>query len=329
MHLAFLGTGSIAERHLDAIQRTSDLEVVWLVSRSAGHAEGLALKKHIPRWSTNVNDVLRDANVDAVVIAYPTFLHEELALAAFAAGKHVVCEKPLSDSGASAERIAHAARVAGKLLLVAQLRRFWPPYDQLHHFARSGDAGSLVRATIDFQAEWDWSQRGWRVEHPGGYLLDMHVHEIDLLLWFFGTSPVSVWATGENRAEREGQVVIQFPTGYAVLSYCGRASGRTYPAGSLATYQLICTQGRAEASVTGEVHLEEWVAGVRHMDTRSPVGDVVRSSWDGMWGAFSRALHGAAPPPVDPEEAVANVRVACAALASMMSAQPIALARGA
>lgn len=317
MHLAFYGAGAIAERHLDAIGRTADLEVTWLVSRRVENAQALATKKGIERWTSNEQLPLDDRKVDAVVIAYPTFRHADLALRAFAAGKHVVCEKPLASSAGEAQRIADGATQAGRLLLVTQIRRFWPAFRDAKAFVQSGLAGRLVRATVDFQTEWDWSDRGWRLEEAGGYLLDMHVHDLDLLLWFAGSRPRRMWATGENRADREGTVVLEFDGRYARLDWSGRISGRQYPMGALTRYQVACERGRVDIEVAGDVAVDTVVEGRSTGQQRNPVGEQIRTSWDSMWAAQAVALLGRGPVPVQPEEGVRNVRVAMEAVAAL------------
>jgi predicted dehydrogenase len=317
VQIAFYGAGAIAERHLDAIRRTGELDVAWLVSRTAERAEALARRKDIRHWTTEEQRPLDDPEVAAVVIAYPTFRHADLAQRAFAAGKHVVCEKPLASTAGEANQIAEAATRAGRLLLVAQIRRFWPAFHAAHGFVHSGQAGRLVRATVDFQTEWDWSNRGWRVREAGGYLLDMHVHELDLLLWFAGCRPERVWACGENRAEREGTVILDYPQGYARLDWSGRISGRPYPTGARTYYQLACEHGRMEIEVGGEVGVETVLEGGAVAHQRAPIGEQIRASWEGMWSAQAAALLGRGPLPVRPEEGVANVRVAMAAVAAL------------
>lgn len=321
MQVAFYGAGAIAERHIDALRRTGELDVAWLVSRTPAHAEALAAKKGIARWTADEQAPLADDAVEAVVIAYPTFRHAALAEQAFAAGKHVVCEKPLAGSAAEAQRAADAAQAADKLLLVTQIRRFWPAFAQGRAFVRSGNAGRLLRAVVDFQTEWDWSGRGWRVAERGGYMLDMHVHDLDLLLWWLDGSPERVWATGENRAEREATVVLEYPDRYARLEFCGRVPGRKYPTGALTRYQLLCERGRLEIQVAGEVVFEEYLGDNPPTRRQAPVGEEIRASWDGMWRAMAAALTKGAPPPVPPAEAVANVRVALAAVDALESGQ--------
>jgi len=321
VQVAFYGAGAIAERHIDALRRTGKLDVAWLASRTPEHAQALAAKKGITRWTTDDQAPLGDPAVEAVVIAYPTFRHAELIQRAVAAGKHVVCEKPLAGSAADAQQAADAARAAGKLLLVAQIRRFWPAFAQAHEFVHSGVAGSLLRATVDFQTEWDWSGRGWRVAERGGYMLDMHVHDLDLLLWWLGGPPRHIWGAGENRAEREATVVLEYPDRYARLEFCGRVAGRKYPTGALTRYQLLCERGRMEIQVASEVVVEQYVGDTQQLARHAAVGEEIRASWDGMWGAMAAALTEGAPAPVPVAQTVDNVRVVLAAVDALETRQ--------
>jgi predicted dehydrogenase len=176
-----------------------------------------------------------------------------------------------------------------------------------------------VRATVDFQTEWDWSNRGWRLDEAGGYLLDMHVHDVDLLLWLAGRIPKRVWAIGENRADREGTVVLEFDAAYARLDWSGRISGRQYPKGASTAYQLACQRGRVEIEVGDQVIVESIIDGRSLGRQSSPIGEQLRASWDGMWSAQAAALLGKGALPVRPEEGVDNVRASMAAVEALNS----------
>lgn len=316
MNLAFYGTGSIAERHIDAIRRAGRLNITWLVSRTRTNAEALALKKGIQRFTDQEDAPLRDSSVDAVVIAYPTARHADLALAAFAAGKHVICEKPLTNDAAAAEQLVRS-RPADRLLLVTQIRRFWPVYERVAQFVRNGEAGRLCRISISFETEWNWEGRTWRIEDAGGYFLDMHVHDVDLLLWWGRQRPHRVLGLGKNRADREGTVLFDFGEWYASLDFCGRVSGRSYPTDALTRYELILERGRVEVTVSSEVDARFIVAGDTIEHVHSPIADQLRASWDGLWSAQARALLGETAPPIPVDDAVANVAASMAAVRAL------------
>lgn len=317
MHLAFYGAGAIAERHIDAIRRTGDLDVTWLVSRTAAHAEALASKKRIARWTTETALPLDDPDIQGVVIAYPSFLHADLVVQAMERGKHVICEKPLASDIGDVERVLAKASETNRLLLVTQIRRFWPVFTLAHQFVQEDRAGALARVTADFQTEWDWSNRGWRLDDPGGYLLDMHVHDIDLLLWLAGRPPERIWACGENAANREGTVTMDFGTAYGRLDWSGRISGRPYPTGARTIYQIACARGRMDIEIADTVRWTIVVAGDRVDEGQTAVSEQIRASWDAMWRDQAAALLGQGPIPVPASEAAENVRVTLAAVAAL------------
>jgi hypothetical protein len=131
--------------------------------------------------------------------------------------------------------------------------------------------------------------------------------------------PKRVWASGENRADREGTVVLEFDTAYARLEWSGRISGRSYPKGARTAYQLACQRGRVEIEVGDEVITESFVDGRSLGRQSSPIGEQLRASWDGMWSAQAAALLGQGALPVRPEEGINNVRVSMAAVEALNS----------
>lgn len=324
MYLAFYGTGSIAERHIDAIRRTGQLDVSWVVSRTITHAKQFAEKKSIPHYTTDEDLPLGDPDISGVVIAYPTARHADLARRAFAAGKHVVCEKPFTNDPIDAADLV-AKCPPDRQLLITQIRRFWPIFQKTAQFIRSGQAGNLCRIAISFLTEWNWEGRTWRLEDPGGYLLDMHVHDIDLLVWWGAVLPQRIIAIGENRADREGTVLFDYGTWYASLDYCGRVSGRMYPKGALTRYQVVLEHGSVEISVADTIDATFVVDGTVTERYQNAIGDEIRRSWDALWQELAQALSGESPAPVPASEVVYNIRMTMAAVAAMNSrqAQPL------
>jgi predicted dehydrogenase len=140
------------------------------------------LKKY-PR----IADLIADPELDAIDICLPTSLHPDVAIAALKAGKHVLCEKPMALSVADCRRMVEAAEANNRVLMIAQVLRFWPEYLYLQNFARSGEYGRARSATFVRRSGIpDWS--GWLTDETrsGGALLDMLIHDIDQILLLFG-----------------------------------------------------------------------------------------------------------------------------------------------
>jgi len=316
LRIAFLGAGSIAERHIDAIRGTRAGDVTVVASRTEDKVRSFAEKKSIPHCTTDALEALGDPDVDTVVIAYPTFLHADLAIAALQAGKHVVVEKPIAETVSQAESMIAAARTARRQLLVCQLRRFWPSYATIHRAIQSGTFGRIHRMSFDFQAWWNWANRGWRIERPGGYFLDMHVHEVDLLSWWAGASPDGVTAVGTNVAEGDGVVALQFEHATGVLTYSGRCYGKTYPAGSTSRAQVEGDLGLAELVLeNGTVRLNTTTSDGVRKEERT-IAEETRTCWSRMWTALADTIERGAPPPLTPEEATASLRTTLCAVQS-------------
>lgn len=144
-------------------------------------------------------DLIRDPGVELVDICVPVYLHKQYALAAIAAGKSVLCEKPLARSSAEAQEIAEAAEKAGVPFLTGMCIRFWPEYAHALKTIQSGAAGKILSASFK-RVSPDIDGNGWRnwfmnSELSGGAILDLHLHDVDFVRQLMGM-PRAVTAFG-------------------------------------------------------------------------------------------------------------------------------------
>lgn len=143
-------------------------------------------------------ELLADPDIDAVDICLPTSLHASMTIAALRAGKHVLCEKPMSLSSAECREMAQAARQAKRQLMIGHCLRFWPEYVQAHEMMQSGEFGQPLYASFHRSSATPlWSWDNWMADgrRSGGAVLDMHIHDADTALWWFG-APDSIRADG-------------------------------------------------------------------------------------------------------------------------------------
>ena len=132
-------------------------------------------------------ELLTDPELDAVDICLPTDLHVEASQIALNAGKHVLCEKPMALSADGCDQMIAAAKKNDRILMIAQVLRFWPEYKFLERFVRSGEYGKIRNATFVRRCGIpDWSKWLPHEERSGGALLDLLVHDIDQILFLFG-----------------------------------------------------------------------------------------------------------------------------------------------
>jgi predicted dehydrogenase len=136
----------------------------------------------------DAHELLADPRITIVDICSSTPHHASLAIAALRAGKHVVCEKPMALSVAECVAMEEAARLAERELMVAHCLRYWPHYMNAHVLLGSGAFGKPLYAQLYRTGALPaWSAEGWLMEPmQSGGVLDMHIHDIDVALWWFG-----------------------------------------------------------------------------------------------------------------------------------------------
>ncbi|MCL4742771.1 MAG: Gfo/Idh/MocA family oxidoreductase [Phycisphaerales bacterium] len=143
-------------------------------------------------------DLLADPHVDHVSICTPTDTHVPLALAAIAAGRHALVEKPLALRSADARRIADAASKARTLCTPAMCMRFWPAWAWIKRAIDSGEFGRVTSATFHrLGSRPEWTDFYADDARSGGAIIDLHMHDADFIRWCFGP-PRDVVSTGST-----------------------------------------------------------------------------------------------------------------------------------
>jgi xylose dehydrogenase (NAD/NADP) len=170
-----LSTAHINEKVLAGAGGTPTVDVVAVGSRSAERAQEFADRHGIPRAHGSYEELLADPDVEAIYIPLPNGLHVESTLACLAAGKHVLCEKPLTARAEEAERCFDAAEEAGLILSEAFMWRFHPQADRLVELVQGGAIGELrlVRAAFSFPLDPEPYNVRWDAELEGGALMDV------------------------------------------------------------------------------------------------------------------------------------------------------------
>ncbi|MFD0712917.1 Gfo/Idh/MocA family protein [Paenibacillus sp. GCM10027626] len=138
---------------------------------------------------SDLETMLAEEELDVVDITLPTFLHAETVIKALNKGHHVLCEKPMAMTSEEGQAMIEAARRSGKTLMIAQCLRFWPAYEYLKDTVASGRYGAVLSASFFRGGNPPiWTHNNWMVrkEASGGGLLDLHIHDVDLINWLFG-----------------------------------------------------------------------------------------------------------------------------------------------
>lgn len=194
--------------HLAAYSNIADIEVGGISTKSerslADHLANAGGNLDRPatvfdfsrvRQYEHWRELVLDPAYDVIDICLPTDLHAEIAITALAAGKHVLCEKPMALTSVDCDRMLEAADKFNGILMIGHVLRFWPEYKVLEEFVRSRQGGQIRGARFERHCGIpNWS--GWLpVEaRSGGAIVDLLVHDIDQVLMLFGL-PDTIAAT--------------------------------------------------------------------------------------------------------------------------------------
>src|SRR6202030_777489 len=182
---AVVGTGFIGEVHVEALRRLG-IQVRGVVGSSHARAVERAAAVRLPPAYETFEAMLADPRVDVVHITSPNHLHYSHAKAALAAGKHVICEKPLTMTSTESGELVQLAAASGLVNAVNFNLRYYPICRHLHEFVREGGLGDIRLVSGHYLQDWllydtDWN---WRLEpEVGGNLravADIGSHWMDL-----------------------------------------------------------------------------------------------------------------------------------------------------
>ena len=200
IRIGVIGCGAAAERlHLPAIARLPEAEATWIVDVQLDRAKVVAKQYGI----TNVtDDYTQVADVDAVLVATPPYLHAPMSEFFLARGVHVLCEKPFTTTAADAQRLVAMAREKNLVLAVGVFRRYYPVSAFFRRVIEIDWLGPVERIDAEEGSQYDWGpQSTFRVEHDkagGGVLIDTGSHTIDRILWWFGSPKANLVSYCDN-----------------------------------------------------------------------------------------------------------------------------------
>jgi predicted dehydrogenase len=321
--LGVIGLGNRAQRHLGALTALPGVEVAALCDLEPDRMQAARIGPAATAQTyVDYRELVRDRNVQAVVIAAPNYLHAEMAIEAMKAGKDVLMEKPIGLNWAEAKRVAEAAEQYGRILAVGMQRHYAADYVAIREFVNGGGIGKLSLITLsEYRGDWNpktTKVKGvpWRFERKfaGSSLLEFSVHSYGFLYEMIGAPLVECSATGgavhwpERTTEDVIAVIGKYANGVRVShSYCGYAPGvpwRLTLVGEKGTldYDRRAATVRCDGAQTFPLDLK---AG-------GP-----ESNEEEMYRAFFESVRTRKAPPLNPEFALEATKLAYAAWLSI------------
>lgn len=196
---AIIGTGFIGSVHAQALRRLG-VDVRGVLGSSPERGRAGAAHMGVAFAYASLEDVLADGRVDVVHVTSPNHAHYDQVKAILAAGKHVVCEKPLSLTSAQSAEMMELAKASGKVAAVCYNIRFYPLNQQAHGMVKAGHLGDVRFITGHYHQDWlakdtDWN---WRLQSEVGGALrsvgDIGTHWLDLTSFITGLKAQAVFA---------------------------------------------------------------------------------------------------------------------------------------
>jgi len=242
-----IGFGRFAERAIaPAIRRARNSAVIALQKRSPEAARKKADECSIPLAFASAGELVAHPDIDAVFIASANSAHCPETLAAAAAGKHVIVEKPMALDAREAERMIAACREAGVHLMVGHMVRLSPVVRRAADLIRTGRVGTVKSVRAEFMYDARISSRTWLLDRAvagGGPVYDIGVHCIDTLRYLLGGEPSDVTgrlspAPTDVATEESAILAMRFPGGVLASVHRGR---------------LTLTRGKADRPFAPEV----------------------------------------------------------------------------
>lgn len=250
--IAILGSGRMAHVHAEA----------WLRMPGRAQVVGIASSHPAPWMAEHAlahlgapDAAIRRADVDVVDICLPTGLHPEVACRALAAGKHVVCEKPMALDLAGADALLAAAQHSSGVLMVAHVVRFFPAYQRARRIVASSELGRPLTMVASRLAAGDPTIRWLRDRaQSGGVALDLMIHDYDFANAIFGAAS-SVQAM--RLSTESVSAAIRYAGGGAALIEGSTEMPSGYPFRT--TLRIRCERGLIACDTAHDRHtLEVW-----------------------------------------------------------------------
>jgi predicted dehydrogenase len=194
--LGFLGVGWIGRHRMERIVESDAADVVAIADQSPAVALDAAAQIAGARVAGTGIEALLEAELDGVVIATPSALHAEQAIAALERGVAVFCQKPLARTATETRRVIDAARAADRLLGVDLSYRYTAGMERIRELVQSGELGSIYAVDLVFHNAYG-PDKPWFYDPAlsgGGCVIDLGIHLVDLALWALGF-PTVVGAT--------------------------------------------------------------------------------------------------------------------------------------
>ena len=326
--VGLLGAGRIAGVHATAISSHPDSTLAAVSDYIPENAEKIAAEYGSAARTTE--EIIADDSIDAVLIATSTDTHSDLIEAATAAGKAVLCEKPVDLSLERARACRENTKASGKPIMIGFNRRFDPNFSAMKAALDAGEIGKpeLLSITSFDPAPPPVAY----IKVSGGLFRDMMIHDFDMANFMMGEAPVSIMAAGSSIVDPEIGAAGDVDTAAVTMTYAdGRIAviknSRRAAYGYDQRAELLGSEGLLQAqNMLENTVVKSTTTGVTGAKPTYFFLERYMPSYAKEWGAFVQALNDGTALPVTLDDGITALAMAEAATQSAKTGQPVKLA---
>ena len=331
--LGVIGCGAIAQRrHLPEAMAHPDVKIIAVADPKAGRAKEIGDKFGALHAYEDWRKVI-DADVDAIAVCTPNAVHAEQSLAALAAGKHVLVEKPMATTIADATKMVEAADKHGKFLMVGQNQRLMSAHVKAKQVLDRGDLGRVLAFRTAFKHP---GPDGWSVDGAASWFFkpeqavmgvtgDLGVHKIDLMRWMLGQEITEIGgqiATIDKVDPATGKLIALDDNAFLTCRTNTGAIGAiliswtNYGAGFEDNWTVLyCEKGVLSIGNTpGYGVVVNYKNGGQELHKVGEMGSNTRQVGSGIMDMFAKSITTNTRPPIDGREGLASVKVILTAM---------------
>lgn len=300
LRVAVLGAGGAAQVvHLPILARLPGVELAGIADPDGPKAQTIGDRFGIARVADSIVGLASDGDLDAVLVCTPNGEHEQGVIDALECGAHVLCERPLTVSSQSAQRLVDAARSAGRQLMVANNHRFRHDFRLVRQFVASGELGDVYFVRSSWMNRRSRRpRRGWRTDPKyagGGVLMDLGAQAVDMALWSIGYPSirrVSAQLHGDAGAESSAFIHMETESGATVDV---EVTWEMINDRDVHELTILGSGGSAESPpLRVHRHVETGIVDVTPPLTRAPSA-LYQDSYRQEWAHFLRIVRGETP----------------------------------
>jgi UDP-N-acetyl-2-amino-2-deoxyglucuronate dehydrogenase len=338
LRVAAIGAGGGSVAHFAAASRTRAFEIVGVLDTDAARARAQADRYGISRCYRSLDELLADERAACVAVLTPPDTHETLTCAALAAGRHVVCEKPLGRTVAECDRMLAAAAAADRRLLPVHNRIYSHAITRAGELVRAGELGSIfLAASVGVESPATVEAAAWlRTDASlGGVIIAQATHPLYVLRWLLGHADSVSATAGTSTLAMSGEDTAALTVGFrsgAIASLI--ATFAATPGSGDHAIRLFGTTGTLETSLRGGTHerperlhaiLPSRFGDPERHELSLPVSDGWITSFERMWNDYAHGIQTGTPALVSAQDGREVVRIVRAAYQAITDGKTVSL----